>query len=411
MKDREKIAALFKAAVAGSILTAVILTAVGALLISLNKDRLYESFLRSYIENVAREVGDIGDKGRTAPSIEESLVVETVRRAAPAVVSIIITKNVSVSSDIFSDPFFNDFFGDFFSPQGGTERRQVGGGSGFFVSADGYIVTNRHVVADRAAEYTVFLSDGRKFTAEVVVLDPVLDIAVLKLPGKDFPYLVFEDSDKLKVGQTAIAIGNALSEFRNTVSVGVISGLSRTVFAGDASGRVEELSEVIQTDAAINPGNSGGPLLSLSGKVVGVNVAMARGSENIGFALPSNSVAGVVESVKKTGKIERPFLGVRYVQITPELKERNQLPVDYGVLITRGTGRGESAVVPGSPADLAGIVENDIILEADGIKLTAESGRLSAIVRKKRVGDRMTLKILHQGKEKALTVTLKSIPQ
>jgi serine protease Do len=241
-------------------------------------------------------------------------------------------------------------------------------------------------------------------------VDPVLDIAIIKVEGADFAPLAFGDSDRVEVGQTAIAIGNALGEFRNTVSVGVISGLSRSIVAGDpGGGRSEALDEVIQTDAAINRGNSGGPLLNLNGEVIGVNVAVAAGSENIGFALPVNNVKTAVAEVIRGGKIVRPFIGIRYVAVTEELKERNKLPFDYGVLVARGESPEELAVIPGSPADKAGMMENDIILEIDGIRLTPER-RLSTLIRSRQVGDSLNLKLYHRGEAKTVKVILEAMP-
>jgi serine protease Do len=187
--------------------------------------------------------------------------------------------------------------------------------------------------------------------------------------------------------------------------VGVVSGLARSITAGSSSGSTEVLDHVIQTDAAINPGNSGGPLLDLSGKVIGVNVAIAQGSQNIGFALPINSVKGAIESVKSTGKIVRPYLGLRYAVINADMKEKNNLTVDYGVLVKAGANTNELAVVPGSPADKAGIVENDIILEIDGVKLD-DKINLASLIRGKSVGQVINLKILHRGEEKNVSVTL-----
>ncbi len=350
---------------------------------------------------------------------EEVAVVNAVKKTNPAVVAITISKNVPVYEQYyeripspFRDFFGDDFFGGFTVPQlrqKGSELREVGGGSGFLVSADGYIVTNRHVVADENAEYTVFTNDGKKYDAKVIARDPALDLAVIKINGSGFEHLTFGDSDTLQVGQSVIAIGNALAEFRNTVSVGVVSGLSRTITASDRmGGNAESLDQLIQTDAGINPGNSGGPLINLAGEVIGVNVAMADGAENIGFALSSNSVKSIVESVQKTGKIVRPYLGIRYVEIDDALKEKNHLDVDYGVLVQRGTEVGDLAVIPGSPADKAGIVENDIILEIDGTKLTSDKS-LSGIIRTKKVGDTVRLKVLSKGKEKTVTATLEEM--
>lgn len=359
----------------------------------------------------------------TAKSDYERAIVEAVHAAQPAVVSIVITKDVPVLEQYFqelpgqSNPL-NDFFG--FSPftfrvpqlrQNGTQKQEVGGGSGFLVSSDGTIVTNRHVVSEADAQYTVFLNDGSKHEATVVARDPVADIAILKISGNNFPFLKFGDSSQLQVGQTAIAIGNALGEFRNTVSTGVVSGLSRSIQAGDAAGGgTEQLDEVIQTDAAINPGNSGGPLLDIAGKVIGVNVAIVQGSENIGFALPADSVKSIVESVEKTGKISRPYLGVRYVPITAALKAANKLSVDYGVLVVRGQNQDELAVVPGSPANKAGVVEGDIILEIDSQRLD-EKTSLASLIRNKKVGDTITLKVLSKGQENKVQITLEEFPQ
>jgi serine protease Do len=358
---------------------------------------------------------------------QDSLVVDAVKKTNPAVVSIIISQEVPkyencINSDqqpqSQQNPFgdlFPGFNFDFNIPQSqlcqnGTQKQDVGGGSGFFVSSDGLIVTNKHVVDQKNAEYTVFTNDGKKHTATVVARDPVLDIALIKIQGSGFPFLTLGDSDILDVGQSVIAIGNALGEFRNTVSVGVVSGLARSITAGDdSSGNTEVLDHVIQTDAAINPGNSGGPLLDLSGDVIGVNVAVAQGSQSIGFALPINSVKSSIESVKSTGKIVRPYLGIRFVPINTEMKNANNLTVDYGVLVKAGATASELAVIPGSPADKAGIVENDIILEVDGVKLDDKTN-LASIIREKKIGDVVNLKILHRGAEKTVQVTLAAAP-
>lgn len=355
-------------------------------------------------------------------SAHEDRVITAVGTTNPAVVSIIITQDVPIIEQYYEDAPdpFKRFFGDnFLSPfnfqvprlrQRGTEQREVGGGSGFIASADGLIITNRHVVADEDAAYTVFTNEGSKYDAHVVARDPVNDLAVLKIDATGLSYLQLADSDALRVGQTVIAIGNALSEFRNTVSVGVVSGLSRSITAGNEGGEPEQLEEVIQTDAAINPGNSGGPLINLDGRVVGVNVAVVLGSENIGFALPSNLVKSVVESVQTTGTIVRPYLGVRYMNVTPSLKEQNNLPVDYGALVIRGENSEELAVVPGSPADKADLQEGDLILEVDGVKIGSDHS-LASIIRTKQPGDVLRLKVLHKGQVKEVTVTLEEIPQ
>lgn len=343
---------------------------------------------------------------------QQDLVTAAVEKDAPAVVSIIISKDVPVLEQYYENvqnPFFGGQGFNFQIPKyrdsGETEEKEIGGGSGFIVSEDGYIVTNNHVVEQQDVSYTVITNDGEKHEATVIDTDSLNDIAVLKIEAKDLPYLEFGDSEALKPGQSVIAIGNPLLEFSNSVSVGVVSGLSRSITAGGrAVGGTEYLEGLIQTDAAINPGNSGGPLLDLDGKVIGVNVAVAS-AENIGFSVPANIVQSVVESVQKNGRIIRPFLGLRYVQITDSLKEKNDLSVDYGVLVTRGETAEDLAVIPGSSADKAGLQENDIILEIDGVKLDGESS-LAKIIAGKKVGDEVELKILHKGEEKMVKVKL-----
>lgn len=342
-------------------------------------------------------------------SQSENAVVDAVKQANPAVVAITISKNVPTYERYMQN--FQSPFGRMQIPQvrqNGTRLQEVGGGSGFLVSEDGYIVTNKHVVADTTAQYTVFTNDGKKYDATVVARDPSLDLAVIKIDGSNFPNLKFGDSDQVQVGQTAIAIGNALGEFRNTVSTGIVSGLARSITASDHMGGSENLDQLIQTDAGINPGNSGGPLLNLSGEVIGVNVAVADGANSIGFALSSNNVKNIVESVKKTGKIVRPYLGVRFTPVTAELKQKNNLSVDYGVLVVGGTTPDELAVLPGSPADKAGIQANDIILEVDGQKLD-DTHLLQTIISSKKVGGRVSLKILSKGSEKMVSVTLEEL--
>lgn len=408
-----------------SLLALLLLALLGFTLIWYYRANLFEYFAREYLkeEQTTNSQGkdNSGDKVLEKQTIfsQENFVVDAVKKANPAVVSIIVSKEVP-KYETYIDPNeranpFGDLFPDFpgfnFNipqyRQKGTEKREIGGGSGFFVSKDGLIVTNKHVVDQKNVEYTVFTNDGKKHIAKVIARDPVLDIALIKIEGSNFPYLSLGNSDSLEVGQNVIAIGNALGEFRNTVSVGVVSGLARSITAGDRSGSIENLDHVIQTDAAINPGNSGGPLLNLRGEVIGVNVAIVQGSQNIGFALPINTVRGAIESVKSTGKIVRPYIGVRYVAINAEMKEKNNLTVDYGVLVKAGSNPNELAVIPGSPADKAGIVENDIILEIDGVKIDEDTS-LATIVRGKNIGQVINLKILHRGEQKNVQVILEA---
>ena len=339
----------------------------------------------------------------------EELIVSTIEKVNPAVVSVVVTKDVPVYERYY-ESYDRGFFGSFNIPkvrENGTEEREVGGGSGFIVSSDGMIVTNRHVVDDEEAHYTILLNDGTIYNVEVLARDPQLDIAILKITEpleKALTFVTFGDSETLKLGETAIAIGNALAEFRNSVSVGVVSGLSRSIVARDSLGRSEQLDQVIQTDAAINPGNSGGPLLNINGEVIGVNVATSRGADNIGFALRAHVIKGVVESVREYGEIVRPFLGVRYAMITEQMSKKNNLEVNYGALVVRGETVEELAVMPGSPADKAGITENNIILSIDGVDLRELD--LATVLRSKKVGQEVKLEILQAGERKTLPVTL-----
>ncbi|PIP27729.1 MAG: hypothetical protein COX30_00335 [Candidatus Moranbacteria bacterium CG23_combo_of_CG06-09_8_20_14_all_39_10] len=348
---------------------------------------------------------------------DDSAVIEVVEKSSPAVVSIIISNDVPKMQKFFSNPYnFPDFFGQGFDPfgsgdnsgqaeDGAIQKQKIGGGSGFIITADGMIVTNRHVASDTAADYTVITNDGKERPAKVLALDPVNDMAVIKIDGHDYPTLNLGDSDSLKIGQTVVAIGNSLGEFSNTVNRGIVSGLKRNLTASGGRGESERLSNIIQTDAAINPGNSGGPLLNINGDVIGINVAMAQGAQNIGFAIPANQIKKVVEQVKETGKIVVPYLGVRYVPMDDQIKQIINSPYDYGVLVVRGNIVTDFAVVPGSPADKAGIVENDVILEINGIKLDEDNG-LSDLISKNSVGDTIKLKIWHKGEIKEIQVKL-----
>jgi len=345
---------------------------------------------------------------------EESAVIDVVEKASPAVVSIVITKDVPKFKNFFESPDDLDSLFEFFNrgwsnrqrqEEPETEKQKIGGGSGFIVSSDGMIVTNKHVVEDTEADYTVITGDGKEYSAKVLARHPSVDVAIIKIEGDNFPILELGNSDNLKIGQTAIAIGNPLGEFSNSVSRGIVSGLKRDLVAGSGWGRTERLSNIIQTDAAINPGNSGGPLLNISGQAIGVNVAMAQGAENIGFALPINEVKKTIQQVKDNGKISIPFLGVRYIILNKSIQKENDLPFDYGALVLRGEKITDLAVIPGSPADKAGIVENDIILEINGEKIT-EKNQLNDLIVKYSVGDEITLKIWHKGKEKEVKVKL-----
>lgn len=369
----------------------------------------------SYLIPVGQPVRELStDLINPLPPQSELSVVAAVAKANPAVVSVVVTKDVPIYERYYEEYNPWGFWGGFQVPrvrENGTESQEVGGGSGFIVSADGLIVTNRHVVDDAEARYSVLLNDGTSHVVTVVARDPQLDIAILRLddvPEAGVPYLKFADSTSLQLGETVIAIGNALAEFRNSVSVGVVSGLARSITASDGRGKSEQLDQVIQTDAAINPGNSGGPLLNLAGEVVGVNVATSRGADNIGFALPAHVVKQVVDSVSEYGEIVRPFLGVRFTMVNARIQELNNLSVDYGALVIRGDTREELAVMPGSPADKAGLAENDIILRINDVDLRDRD--LASVLRDYEVGDTLALTVLSKGKERVVSVVLERAP-
>lgn len=422
--------------IAISAVTVVLILAITLGAVWHNRARLFKYFAASYAAQTLAESEHASKAealGLPVPSSalpdlpavfsDQQLVENAVEKANPAVVAITISKTVPKYTTSYQqvDPFQN-FFGNGTNPFGnfniqvpvqtpnGTQEQEVGAGSGFLISADGLIVTNKHVVADTAAKYTVHLSNGKTYTATVLARDGVLDVALVKISASGLPYLTLADSSALKLGQSVIAIGNALGQFQNTVSVGVVSGLSRSITAGDGGGMSEALDHVIQTDAAINPGNSGGPLLDLNGHVVGVDTAIVQGSQNIGFALPINTIKTVIDSVKATGKIVRPYIGIRYVSITPELKDANNLTVDYGVLVKGDASKNQLAVIPASPADKAGIVENDIILEVNGIKIDNDSD-FAQIIRQHHVGESITLTVLSKGVQKKVTIVLDAAPQ
>ncbi len=287
---------------------------------------------------------------------EESATIDVVNKTNQAVVSINIFQNIPNRRRTQTIPFDDfPFFGfpfeiqvpDNQSQPETSEPVQVGGGSGFIIKSDGLIVTNRHVVDSATAKYKVVLADGKEYEARLVAKDPVLDVAFLDIDAENLPIIPLGDSDKLKLGQTVIAIGYALAEFGNTVTRGVVSGINRRVVAGDNSGMSEVIEEAIQTDAAINPGNSGGPLLNLAGEVVGINTAVSSRGQTVGFAIPINSVKRTIESVQREGKIVRPWLGVRYTFVTPALAKRIICPLLTALSLCAAITKPSS---PSSPA-------------------------------------------------------------
>lgn len=365
---------------------------------------------------------DLSVSQSKAVIVEESSVVDTVQKASESVVSVVAEKPARQATGNYAP--FDLNLGipgfEFFSPQpqqqtpqsqSDTPQReedyvQAGAGTGFVVSEKGLILTNRHVVSDKDARYSIITKDGERHEVEILGVDPVNDLAVIKTKDDvKLPALELGDSDHIQIGQTVLAIGNSLGEFSNTVTKGVISGIDRRVVASDGLGGAETLEAAIQTDAAINPGNSGGPLLNVMGQVIGMNTAVSREGQLIGFAIPINDAVRFIDNIEKYGHVVRPYLGVRYVIINDQIQKLNNVPVDHGALLRRGDNAQELAVIPGGPADKAGLEENDIILEVDGTEVS-ESNSLIRILSKHAPGDTIKLKVLKDGKEKMLTVTL-----
>lgn len=322
---------------------------------------------------------------------EESVVIDVVKKVGPSVVTIGIEKTQRAFEINPYDPF-----GVFSQPQTSEKKVEQNIGSGFIVSSDGLIVTNKHVVSDEG-KYKVVTADNKAYEVKKIYRDPVNDLAILKIDASGLKSVELGDSSNLQVGQMAIAIGTALGEFRNTVTKGLISGLGRGITAGSPSeGGGERLDNVIQTDAAINPGNSGGPLLNSAGQVIGINVAVATEAQNIGFALPINLVKESLANFNSTGQFSRAYLGVRYKLISRAQALLHDVP----------EGAFVADVVPGSPADKTGIKSGDIIEKVNNQPIREKDGDLVTIISKKKIGDRVELLVWRDGKELKLNATL-----
>lgn len=282
---------------------------------------------------------------------------------------------------------------------------EVGGGSGFIVDSTGIILTNRHVIDDVNALYFVTTHDNDVYTAELLAKDPIDDIAILKIsPKKKLVAVELGDSSRIELGETVLAFGNALGIFKDTVSSGIVSGLSRAVSARDGEkSPMKEMRGLIQTDAAINPGNSGGPLVDMAGCVIGINAAVVASAESISFAIPINAAKRDLKDLKKHGRIIRPLFGVRYIMLNNDLKEKLMLPANYGAYVTKENSM-DYAVVPKSPAEKAGIREQDIILSWNGEKITDKT--IQDFLENHAVGDTVKLGILRNKKEIECEVTL-----
>ena len=321
---------------------------------------------------------------------EESATIDVVNTVAPSVVSVVLKKPQ------------NQFRG--FGSEGNSELVEVSSGTGFFVSSDGLLLTNRHVIDEPNVQFFVVTNNGSEYTAKVIDVDPFQDIAVMQVDGTDFHAVTLGDSQKIRIGQTVIAIGNTLSEFRNTVTKGVVSGIDRKVTAATQN-NAEVIEKAIQTDAAINPGNSGGPLINLLGEVIGINTAISSEGESVGFAIPIDQAKRVVNDVKEFGRIVRPWLGVRYVLVEQESMDRATVAYEIGAMVSSGNQPGQKAVFDESPAAHAGLKEGDVIIAINNKNLTHASA-LSERISEFRPGDTIHLTFLRSGMIEETSLTL-----
>ncbi len=335
-------------------------------------------------------------------------IISAIEKALPGVVSIVVSKKIeAVEQEMVKmglDP--RQFYQKF---QNESENGQiaVSGGSGFVVDKLGIVLTNKHVVADNDATYKAVIGK-EKYDIEILGKDPLSDIAILKLvkPPKDISVIKLGSSKNVKLGTAVVAIGNALGEFPNTVSTGIVSGLSRFLTAvTDFEGHQERLRGLIQTDAAINPGNSGGPLINLDGEAIGINSAIVFGAQNIGFAIPIDRVRRDLEQVQKLGHIQTPFLGIRYIILNKAIANHFGSPSDHGALIIKEDLPGDHAIVKGSAAEQAGLKEHDIILTANGKKIT-EKETIEDILEECKIGQELDLEVQRMGKILKLAVKL-----
>lgn len=326
------------------------------------------------------------EDGNTAVTPGEESIAAVAKSVSPSVVSVLTTTS---GTSRFSQRF-----------------EQEGAGTGMIVSSNGYVMTNKHVV-DGADEVTVVLTDGKTYeNVQVIGSDPLNDVAFLKIEDvSDLPAITLGDSKTIRIGQSVVAIGNALGQYQNTVTSGIVSGTGRPVVAssdGTSNGDPESLTDLIQTDAAINSGNSGGPLLNLKGQVIGINTAIAADAQSIGFAIPISATKGLLTHLIKTGKVERAYLGIQYVSITPSVKERYDLSVSRGDYIIADQG---DSIQPGGPAEKAGLKDKDVIISVNGSKV-GEVASVSSLVSEYEPGQKVELTVLRGDKEVKLTVTL-----
>lgn len=357
-------------------------------------------------ESRAKQPNAASSVTKQVVSNESQLFSQIAKEVGPSVVSVNVTSQSSQQ-----DMFFG--FGGF----GNAPSVQQSAGTGVIISSEGLIVTNRHVVPSGSTNVSVVLSDGTtlnnvEIVGRTTANDP-LDVAFLRIKDKKGKTLIpakLGDSSKMQVGDKVLAIGNALGQFQNTVTSGIISGFGRSVQAGDSSGigSSETLQDLFQTDAAINQGNSGGPLVNMNGEVIGINTAVAGNGENIGFAIPINDIQGIIKSVLTTGKLQRPYLGVRYISLNDDYANQFNLNVTRGAYIPPSSSA-QPTILPGSPAEKAGVQEKDVITKVDDTKID-ENNSLTSVLSRHSVGDTVTLTIIRGGKQTSIKATLEAAP-
>ena len=362
----------------------------------------------SFAKNAVAQANVENDANKTAPVdsdiiIPQNYVSKVVNKVGDSVVRIDASRTVAINvPPMFDDPFFRQFFGAQI-PNIPQERVQRGLGSGFIVSSDGLILTNAHVI-DGSDLVNVTLKNGSTYEGKVMGTDPLTDVAVIKIEAEELPAVTFADSEQLQPGEWAIAIGNPLG-LDNTVTTGIVSATGRS---SSQVGIAEKRVSFIQTDAAINPGNSGGPLLNAKGEVIGINTAIIKNAQGLGFAIPINTARDIAEELIATGKVEHPYLGIQMAQITPELQRqlkarRNvELSTDKGVLIV--------GVVPNSPAANAGLQVGDVILAIEE-QAIATADEVQKAVSTVEVDSDLFLSIIRNGKSQNIGVKVGVLPQ
>ena len=336
-----------------------------------------------------------GYYGGNAVEFEETSIANIASKVTPAVVSI-------VSSSTGNS---NSFWGKYYSTQSA--------GTGMIVTKDGYVITNKHVI-DGASSIQIVTDAGDTYKNVVIVAqDPLNDVAYLKINDADgeLPTVNLGDSKTIAVGQPVLAIGNALGAYQNSVTQGIISGIGRSISAGDENGaNVESLNDMLQTDAAINPGNSGGPLVNAAGDVIGINTAVSTDANGLGFAIPISAAKGMLKSIIETGSAKRAYLGLSYSTVTPEIAKSNNLPVQYGAYVGNSDGSYGSAVISGGPADKAGIKDGDILTKIGDVEI-GKAGSVATLIGEYKVGDTVKVTLVRNGEEKTVTVTLGALNQ